>query len=379
MEAPLAGVLSEMDDLLLRNRIPWADVSTVVAVGGGARIPLTAERLSEHTQAPVVTTPQPALDAAVGAALFAAHGAESDARDRGGAGSVDPTHRPGAAPVPRRIVRFGDVPRTGLVAGRRRHATSRCPTPAASTFQNTGTTRAVSQYVQPTGPIGVDERRAWQRLPQLVFGLAAVAALAAVGGVAIALTSTEQDSSPAPSTTQAPPPPPKPSSSIAKPPPPPPPPPPPTTEAPPQNIVTVTSEAPPPPPQTVTVERPAPTTHTTTITTTEPTTTTPPTTTHDHDDHADDHHGDHHHDHATGDDDQLHHGAVRTRADPDSGSVHPDAAVSATPAVPATPGVSTTPAVPPATPVPLLSGFEVAAKPQLRSSEDPTSQATIGR
>jgi hypothetical protein len=24
METPLAGVLSEMDDLLLRNRIPWA-------------------------------------------------------------------------------------------------------------------------------------------------------------------------------------------------------------------------------------------------------------------------------------------------------------------------------------------------------------------
>ena len=39
MDAPLAAVLAELDDLLLRNRIPPADLSTVVAVGGGARIP----------------------------------------------------------------------------------------------------------------------------------------------------------------------------------------------------------------------------------------------------------------------------------------------------------------------------------------------------
>ena len=153
-------------------------------------------------------------------------------------------------------------------------------------LRDTGTTRAVSQYVQPTGPIGVDEPRSWQRLPLLVFGLGAVAALVAVGGVAIALTSTAQDSSPPPSSTQAPAPPPPvvehretAATTTA------------TTEAPPQNIVTVTSEAPPPPPKTVTVERPAPTTQH-----------------HDHhhdraddhdrdddDDHDDDHHGDHHH------------------------------------------------------------------------------------
>ena len=28
---------------------------------------------------------------------------------------------------------------------------------------DTGTTRAVSQYVPPTGPIGMDEPRTWQR------------------------------------------------------------------------------------------------------------------------------------------------------------------------------------------------------------------------
>ena len=59
MDGPLGAVLAELDDLLLRNRIAPADLSTVVAVGGGARIPLITERLSGHVQAPVVTTLSP--------------------------------------------------------------------------------------------------------------------------------------------------------------------------------------------------------------------------------------------------------------------------------------------------------------------------------
>ena len=37
------------------------------------------QRLSEHTQLPVVTTPQPALNGAAGAALLAAFRADADA------------------------------------------------------------------------------------------------------------------------------------------------------------------------------------------------------------------------------------------------------------------------------------------------------------
>ena len=81
-------MFAELEDALERNRISWADVAAVVTVGGGARIPLITQRLSEHTQAPVVTTPQPALDAAVGAAMFAAYGAEAERADRGGAGAA---------------------------------------------------------------------------------------------------------------------------------------------------------------------------------------------------------------------------------------------------------------------------------------------------
>jgi hypothetical protein len=295
MDAPFAGVLAEMDDLLQRNRIPWSEVSSVVAVGGGASIPMVTQRLSAHAQAPLVTTPQPALDAAVGAVLFAAYGAEADAATGvAPAALIPPAAATGAAPT----VSITPDEGTGTVPAAVVPSATGRGGPDSSTFRQlawsqdddgpgdplpymgedyaaeTSITRAVSQYVPPTGPIGVDEPRAWQRLPVLIFGLAAVAALVAVGGVAIALTSSEGSSPPPskPSVTATP------LSSSLPPPPPSPPPPPPTTEAP-QSIVTVTSEAPPPPPpETVTVERPAPT-HTTTVTTTQPTTTTITTTT----------------------------------------------------------------------------------------------------
>jgi hypothetical protein len=286
MEAPLAAVLAELDDLLLRNRVAAADVSTVAAVGGGARMPLIAQRLSAHGEAPVLITPQPALDAAAGAVLFAAYGSESDA-----ATGMAPAALIGVAPIesiaPTTPVVTGNAPGSSTfrqLAWSQDDDASAEPVPYMGEDYSTDTsmTRAVAQYVPPTGPIDVKEPRAWQRLPQLVFGVAAVVALVAFGGVAIALTSATGDSTPSPTPT------PKTvpatatplSSSVA------PPPPPPSTEVP-QSIVTVTSEAPPPPPpETVTVERTVtttrttePTTTTTTTTTTSPTTTTTTTTT----------------------------------------------------------------------------------------------------
>ena len=99
---PLAGVLTALENALERNRISWSNVSAVVTIGGGASIPLITQQLSEHSQAPVVTTPQPALDAAVGAALFAAFGSDGRREDRRGAGSAggcspDPIDAPGSA------------------------------------------------------------------------------------------------------------------------------------------------------------------------------------------------------------------------------------------------------------------------------------------
>lgn len=285
LAVPLDAVLSELDDLLRRNHVAADDVSSIAAVGGGAGIPLVARRLAEHGSAPVLVSAAPALDAALGAAVFAAHAADSDAATgmaqvpaitevisdaepgsatfRALAWSQDEAGDDGVLPF---AGEYGGSPYGGSYD--------------VSSFDDAydaSTTRAVAEYVPPAEPVA--RGGAWQRLPLVVFGVSAAVALVAVGGVAIALTSSSEDTrptsppaAPAPVTSTLP------STQPAAPPPTTAPPPQPATQAPPQTV-TVTSEAPPP---TVTVERPAPVTTTTTTvapTTTPTTTPTTPTTT----------------------------------------------------------------------------------------------------
>ena len=68
---PLAEFLAALVDTLERNRVPLASISAVATIGGGARIPLITQRLSEHLRTNVVTTPLPQLTAAQGVALIA--------------------------------------------------------------------------------------------------------------------------------------------------------------------------------------------------------------------------------------------------------------------------------------------------------------------
>jgi actin-like ATPase involved in cell morphogenesis len=257
---PLAGVLTALENALERNRVSWSNVSAVVTIGGGASIPLITQQLSEHSQAPVVTTPQPALDAAVGAALFAAFGTAADANT-------------GVAPVlPVDIPHPSDVPGSATfraLAWSQDDDTADDVVPYTGDLYDTGGTaaRPPVQYVEPTGPIE-EPRSTWNRLPQLVFGVAAVIAVVAVGGVAVALTSATDSTTatePPKTATSAPGP-----TSAAPPP----------STPPPVQTVTVTSEPPPPPPPPTTTV-PPPVTHivTMTPTTTEPTTTTATTTT----------------------------------------------------------------------------------------------------
>jgi hypothetical protein len=74
MAAPLSEFLAVLDETLQRYGVPAASVSAVATVGGGARIPLITQRLSEHLRAPVVTTAHPQLTAAEGAGLIAYRG-----------------------------------------------------------------------------------------------------------------------------------------------------------------------------------------------------------------------------------------------------------------------------------------------------------------
>jgi len=78
IEGRLGTVVCELEDALLRNGIAPQHVSAVAVVGGGARIPLVAQTLSQQLRTPVVTTANPQLAAAAGAALMAT--AESDPR-----------------------------------------------------------------------------------------------------------------------------------------------------------------------------------------------------------------------------------------------------------------------------------------------------------
>jgi hypothetical protein len=232
-------------------------------VGGGARIPLIAARVSGHTKTPLVVSPVPALDAAVGAAIVAAY-------------TLDAEVATGVAPVD--LIPTGEFDAAAPDSATfRALAWSQAEdfddddsllfTDETAYGYDTSTTRAVAQYVPAVDSVDADEHRSWQRLPQLVFGIAVAAVLLAVGGVAIVLTTATDNSPPTPSPVPviAPS---VPSSKVELPPPPPEP----------LSTVTVT-EAPPPPPPPPPVE--VTTTHTTVAPThtTTTTTTTPPTTT----------------------------------------------------------------------------------------------------
>ncbi len=71
IDEPLDEFMAALADTLERNRVPLAGISAVATVGGGARIPLVTQRLSERLRTAVVTTPQPQLTAAQGVALIA--------------------------------------------------------------------------------------------------------------------------------------------------------------------------------------------------------------------------------------------------------------------------------------------------------------------
>jgi Hsp70 protein len=67
---PLDGVLAAFDDALRRNGLRPSDLAAVATAGGGARIPLVTQRLSEALRMPVTTTEHAQTVAAIGAALL---------------------------------------------------------------------------------------------------------------------------------------------------------------------------------------------------------------------------------------------------------------------------------------------------------------------
>lgn len=285
---PLGGLLSAIEDTLQRNQIPVANVTAVATVGGGAAIPLVTQRLSEHLRAPVVTTPESQLNVAAGAALVANQSADADA-PTGMAPAADAPTSMGAA--------AWAAGAAGLAAGAAAadgasSATFRAlawsqddepagePVPYAGEDYDPSATGARppvafaphdtgygAGYGEEPGPLP------WYKRPPVLFGAAAAAALAALGGLAITLTGSEGDSTPVTETA---------TTFSTEPSPQAPPPPVTTVTIGPDGVATTTVSQPPPPPPTTTQQTTTttqPTTTTTTTTTQQTTTTTQPTTT----------------------------------------------------------------------------------------------------
>jgi hypothetical protein len=288
----LDGVLSAFDQLLTQHKIESRDLAAVVAVGGGASIPLVSQRLSSHTQVPVITAMQPAFSAAVGAALFASR--EPAVVEETTAATATATATAMAAAFAGTSTGISGLPPADLLLDDEPPSTPRKlawseddgtgmePVPYSDDTYGGGPTVRPARFGPEYEP-PEDEPRGRYHVPRLILGLTALAAMVAIGGVAYNLTSAVQPQPPAPpaSPTMAPPAPPPtslaPSLSPLPPPPsvlpsasPEPPPPPPSAEPPPPPEP---PPAPPPPPVMTTYQPPPP------AKTTQPTTTAAPTTT----------------------------------------------------------------------------------------------------
>lgn len=288
LSAPFGGFLDALGGTLERNGIPAASLSSVVAVGGGAAIPFVTQRISEQLRVPVITAAQPGFTAARGAAVIASTAA-------------DPQAKTGLA------VTAADAPTSLAPSAWAVGTAGKAATESASDGSPSATFRALawsqddpaanepvpytggeytaagpevgygSPMTQGRAPIEFGPDRApsdelapglpWYRRPPLLFGIAAVLAAMAVGGLAITLTT---DSSPTTTTKRVTKPGEDPGSQAPNPPPP--------------QTVTVTGDN---GQTTVTTVTPtttassesATTTTPTTTTTTTPTTTTTTTTT----------------------------------------------------------------------------------------------------
>lgn len=88
---PLDQFVTSVEELLRRHAIPAARLAAVATVGGGACIPLVTERLEQRLHAPVVTTLQPVLSAAIGAAAYAEPRSSAGLPDDAAPTEIDPS------------------------------------------------------------------------------------------------------------------------------------------------------------------------------------------------------------------------------------------------------------------------------------------------
>ncbi|HET9889300.1 MAG TPA: Hsp70 family protein [Mycobacterium sp.] len=282
LSAPLDRFLTSVDESLRRNGIANTRLSAVAIAGGGANIPFLKARLSQRFGVPVHTPAQPALVAALGAAVLGPHYESGIAPTAAAAAVETPTEMVGtpgldmtqaawaaqATDVDDALAWSQDADNDEPVPYTGRDATGEYANEARAFDDATGNRYAAAQGRLP-----------WYKRTALVLSVAGAGAAVLVALILAinllltkspAVTPTSPSPSPAPSQTvtiTGP----DDSTTVTVVPAPPPP----STEAPP--ATTTTTPAPPPP---TTTSAPPPTTTTAAPTTTaQPTTTAAPTTT----------------------------------------------------------------------------------------------------
>jgi actin-like ATPase involved in cell morphogenesis len=194
----LTNVLTAVTETLGRNNIAADRLSAVAVVGGGAAIPLVAQRLSEHLGVPVVTSPTPALVAAAGARLVDPRALAADA-----ATGMAPTMGWAAgAPMPPVPNQSAATSAIGALAWSDDDESAVMPSAAAPYVDDPAAATGVGSVdfadfddlqAAERAPLSIPP---WYRRPSVLFGAAAAAFLAAGGGLAVSLTSNDTPSGP---------------------------------------------------------------------------------------------------------------------------------------------------------------------------------------
>jgi actin-like ATPase involved in cell morphogenesis len=201
IDEPLDGFLATLAETLQRNRIPLASISAVATVGGGARIPLITQRLSEHLRTTVVTTPQPQLTAAAGAALIAER---SQVVETATAIASAAPAAPATATVAAAALRDGAAPAVGGALAWSEVDDDAYDVLHTEPYREDRYARSPADSrpeVHFRHEEREDRRESRRRVPAVLAGLAAAAVL--VAGVVFGLTAITRDTSTVPAGTSS--------------------------------------------------------------------------------------------------------------------------------------------------------------------------------
>ncbi|HVQ99888.1 MAG TPA: Hsp70 family protein, partial [Mycobacterium sp.] len=223
----LKGVFSAFDDVLRRNRVRRKDLAAVAMAGGVARLPFVAEHLSSHAKVSVVTAVQPEIASAVGAVVLSSRRPVEQQRQEVEVPTMAAMVGASTGRFATSTDTFGPPtsvfgpPTSGLTAPDIEALFDADPSETLHELAWSQADDSSDEPVVYTGePYDDDDRatpsqllqlpkaeppeppRRGHRLPQLVFGVAALISMVAIGGVAFSLTSaTDNQAPPVPSST----------------------------------------------------------------------------------------------------------------------------------------------------------------------------------